>query len=610
VAGRAGGALAFTQLRPPPLLSSPQAQLALGASSALATLVDVLRRCGGDLALVRPVLECLAVALAQAPSPPTPAGGGAVRPTATAPSPGAINAELFARIDGSLALVLGLLSPDAPGGVASDFGARYYAARTLAAVAAANPGRAVGAVLAAPAGVGRVMDLVSDAHDAVRAEALGLALALARASPDVQQVAVLEGGLERLLDSVAAQGGVDGGAGVQDAADLLAALLGGHAANGTQFREAGHLARLLPLVRQVDPAKKPSPQQAANLGAVLGVVHALVAPPPPGRSGSGGGSGPAGDAAALAAARRANQDALVAAGGLPTLVSLCLDNGGMPDEGVRLRAMATLAALTAGCPAAQAALGGASISVVGRALPLVQALLRTALRAPSPAERVAGDAVLAGLCQDNADGQAALAATISPVEKGEGDVFFRGEGWVGTGGLRFTTARLSDAAAARARDPVQAGTGPVLHAFRGLGRGGGRWWVGWLAGRPDSFWRWSVGAVGPDPTAATRAPGTFSWTQRTTTTHPSFSARSRTPCGGTNPHPAPRLRTFCRGPHPLLRPFSVPHPPDHLFPSPHKKAASRQRLARSWCAACSTMTLPYRCRPPGCWATCCGAARL
>jgi hypothetical protein len=44
--------------------SLPQAQLALGASSALPTLVDVLRRSAGDLAMVRPVLECLAVALA------------------------------------------------------------------------------------------------------------------------------------------------------------------------------------------------------------------------------------------------------------------------------------------------------------------------------------------------------------------------------------------------------------------------------------------------------------------------------------------------------------------------------------------------------------------
>ena len=418
--GRAGFSARARSSQPSPLLSFFQAQLALGASSALATLFAVLRR--GEAATVRPVLECLAVALAQQQPPPDHPPG--------APLPGAINAELACRMEGSLALVLGLLAPDAA--MAGDFGARYYAARLLTACAVANPGRAVAALLGAPAGVGRVMDLVADPHDAVRNEALILALSLARASPDVQQVAVLEGGFERLLNLVAAEGGPDGGAVVQDCLDLVAALVGGHAGNALQFREAGHLGRLVPLLRQVDPVRKPTPQQAANIGAVLDVVIALVdggrtAPavaPLPGVP-----VGPRGDAAALAAASRANQDALVGAGLVPTLVSLCLDNGGMPEEGVRVRAMAALAALVRACPAGQAALGGATISVVGRTLPVVQALLRTALRAPTPAERVAGDSVLAGLCEANPGGQAALAATITPVERGEW--LERGEQWRG-----------------------------------------------------------------------------------------------------------------------------------------------------------------------------------
>jgi len=447
-------------------LSTPsfsiQAQLALGASSALATLVDVLRRGGGDPATARPVLECLAVALAQAPGP-LPGG---------APPPGAINAELFSRMDGSLALVLALLAPDR--GLAADFGARYYAARLLTAVAVANPGRATAALLATPAGVGRVMDLVADPHDAVRNEALVLALALARASPHVQQVAVLEGGFERLLNIVAAEGGPDGGPVVQDCLDLVAALVAGHAANGAQFREAGHLGRLLPLLRQVDPVKKPSPQQAANLGAVLGVLRALVDGSAAAAALPGQPVGPRGDAGALAAAVWANQDALVAGGAVPTLVSLCLDNGGMPDEGVRVAAMAALAGLIAGCPPGQAALGGSTISVVGRTLPVVQALLRTALRAPTPAERVAGDGVLAALCEANCGGQAELAATITPVARGEGGAGeVSGASGVGAGGV-FSRRReptfllpLCGAPRARLRRPLRrTRPRPAKHGLR------------------------------------------------------------------------------------------------------------------------------------------------
>jgi hypothetical protein len=52
--------------------------------------------------------------------------------------------------------------------------------------------------------------------------------------------------------------------------------------------------------------------------------------------------------------------------------------------------MHTLAGLVDTHAAAQTALARTNISVVGRPLPVVQALLRTALRAPTPAERAGG----------------------------------------------------------------------------------------------------------------------------------------------------------------------------------------------------------------------------
>lgn len=81
--------------------------------------------------------------------------------------------------------------------------------------------------------------------------------------------------------------------------------------------------------------------------------------------------------------------------------------------------MHTLAALVAHHAAAQCALARANITVVGRPLPVVQGLLRTALRAPTPAERAAGDAVLAALCVGNGAVQMELLATVTPVAPGE-----------------------------------------------------------------------------------------------------------------------------------------------------------------------------------------------
>lgn len=81
--------------------------------------------------------------------------------------------------------------------------------------------------------------------------------------------------------------------------------------------------------------------------------------------------------------------------------------------------MNALGMLVLGNAGTQVALARTNITVVGKPLPVVQALLRTALRAPSVAERAAGDSVLRRLCCRNEDVQLELLGTISPVEPGK-----------------------------------------------------------------------------------------------------------------------------------------------------------------------------------------------
>lgn len=81
--------------------------------------------------------------------------------------------------------------------------------------------------------------------------------------------------------------------------------------------------------------------------------------------------------------------------------------------------MNALGMLVLGNARAQVALARTNITVVGKPLPVVQALLRTALRAPSVAERAAGDGVLRRLCCRNEEVQLELLGTISPVDPGE-----------------------------------------------------------------------------------------------------------------------------------------------------------------------------------------------
>lgn len=94
-------------------------------------------------------------------------------------------------------------------------------------------------------------------------------------------------------------------------------------------------------------------------------------------------------------------------------------NGVFSAYNPRKQAMTALGVLVQGNAGAQTSLARTNITVVGKPLPVVQALLRTALRAPSPAERAAGDGVLRRLCVGNEQVQLELLGTISPVEPGK-----------------------------------------------------------------------------------------------------------------------------------------------------------------------------------------------
>lgn len=58
------------------------------------------------------------------------------------------------------------------------------------------------AILAAPLGVVRLMDMISDGREAVRNEALLLLVGLTRSSTDIQKIAAFEGAFDRLLSII------------------------------------------------------------------------------------------------------------------------------------------------------------------------------------------------------------------------------------------------------------------------------------------------------------------------------------------------------------------------------------------------------------------------
>lgn len=121
--------------------------------------------------------------------------------------------------------------------------------------------QSVQAVLAAPMGVARLMDLLGSDHEVLRNEALLLLVGLTHASAEVQKIAAFEGAFERVLSIAGCalrwvhrlwialqrrtdaapepcreEGGAEGGIVVQDCLELLNNLLRTSAGNQLLFR--------------------------------------------------------------------------------------------------------------------------------------------------------------------------------------------------------------------------------------------------------------------------------------------------------------------------------------------------------------------------------------
>lgn len=82
------------------------------------------------------------------------------------------------------------------------------------------------AILAFPAGLSRLLDLLEDSHDIIRVEAISLLCHLTASSIEFQKIAMFEGAFERMFELIFSEGGVYGGEViVQDALLIIQNLL-------------------------------------------------------------------------------------------------------------------------------------------------------------------------------------------------------------------------------------------------------------------------------------------------------------------------------------------------------------------------------------------------
>ncbi|KAL3135480.1 hypothetical protein ABBQ38_005960 [Trebouxia sp. C0009 RCD-2024] len=319
------------------------------------------------------------------------------------PQPAALNAELFSRGKDNIGVLLSLLD-DEPAGV-SDFYVRYHTIQLLTALAAVSSYRIQEAILAAPMGVIRLMDMMTD-MEALRNEVLLLLIGLTHSNQSIQQIAAFEGAFERLLSIIRDEGGADGGIVVQDCLEMMNNLLRGNSKNQCLFREMGHLSSLPGLLQTQANIQKPLPRQkCANLLAALDSLYLLLAAPPLQSGTPPEPSNKTQQQQQQQPDKVGTQTSLLKAGCLEALLRLLAASSVI----IRSQALKCIWQLVEGNHACQQHLLEAAVpNPQGLPAPALQAVLHIALQGGDMRERVSALKVLLAFCTANSEGQQAL----------------------------------------------------------------------------------------------------------------------------------------------------------------------------------------------------------
>lgn len=179
-------------------------------------------------------------------------------------------AEIFVHRNEHVWLLIELLAE-------REFRVRWPAERLLLTLLRRRLRETQDAILHKNSGIARLIDLLSDAREVIRNDAILLLLQLTRGHTIIQKIVAFENAFDRLFDIVAGEGNADGGVVVEDCLLVIQNLLRHNASNQALFREGGYANRLLPLL-QLSTNEEWSGQREANVLFTLHVLRALVAP--------------------------------------------------------------------------------------------------------------------------------------------------------------------------------------------------------------------------------------------------------------------------------------------------------------------------------------------
>ncbi|XP_072981234.1 golgin candidate 6 isoform X1 [Typha angustifolia] len=362
---------------------SRSAQMSFGAMG-FPVLLNVLKEERDDVEMVRGSLETLVSALT-----PIETSHGAKNEV----QPASLNSDTLSRDSDNISLLLSLLSED-------DFYVRYYTLQLLTALLTHSLNRLQEAILSIPRGITRLMDMLMD-REVIRNEALLLLTYLTREAEDIQKILVFEGAFEKIFSIIKEEGGSDGGVVVQDCLELLNNLIRNNASNQILLRETIGFDPLVSILKlRRGSAYNFTHQKTVNLLNALETVQSILLGGPATEPGKD-------------ANRLSNQTALVQKKILDHLLLLGVESQ-WASVAVRCLALRCIGNLVTRNPDNLDVLASKQVGEEPHVEPALNAIFRILLRTTTIQEFVAADYVFKCFCEQNPDGQALLASTMTP----------------------------------------------------------------------------------------------------------------------------------------------------------------------------------------------------
>ncbi|KAJ5551645.1 hypothetical protein N7461_006343 [Penicillium sp. DV-2018c] len=203
------------------------------ASGGLRSLTNSLRNDSEDADTIKVVLETLLMLFTPDESSPEASDEIALW-----------LADEFTQRQDNITTLLDLLD-------SREFYPRLYCLQMISHICSARPERTQECIFTAPLGISKLVNVLTDAREPVRNEALVLLIALTPASEELQKLVAFENAFEILLSLIEAEGALTHGTEVvEDCLTLLAQLLKFNVSNQSFFRETGYVKRVTRLLHE------------------------------------------------------------------------------------------------------------------------------------------------------------------------------------------------------------------------------------------------------------------------------------------------------------------------------------------------------------------------